>query len=136
MDEDFLIGDDEIIISPQTPYKSALSKNSESVELLMDRVSQIAVNRAEQKQKRSIVQISSSMRRELVEDLCQENPLFKELCDNISSLIKLINLQLLGSIQDLPPRCLEVWLSDWITLGKRVNRSTAIQLISCCAFKL
>jgi hypothetical protein len=128
--DDILIGDGGIIIDPQTSHKSALSKQSDDVELLIRQAIQLAVGRAEQKQNTPIVQTSSSMMRQLVEDFCQENPLFKEICDSIALLRKLINLQLLANIQDVPPRCLEDWVDDWITLGKKVNRATAIQLIS------
>jgi hypothetical protein len=127
--DDILVWDGGIINS-QISHKSPLSEKSDTVELLINKASRIATTRAERKQKYPIVRNSPSVTQELVEEFCQDNPLFKEICDRISRLRKLINLQLLSSIQDIPPSCLEVWLDDWITLGKRVNRATAIQLIS------
>lgn len=129
MNENFLIGDGAII-EPQTPYRSALSQRSDNIELLRSKTIQIAAKKAEQEQKRSIVIGSSSIRRKLVEDLCQKNPLFKKTCNEIASDIKLINLQLLAYIQDVPPKSLDDWLCDWATLGKKVDRVAAIQLIS------
>lgn len=128
--DDILIGDGGIIIEPQTPHKSALSKQSDDIELLIRQAIQLAVGRAEQKPNIPIEQISSSIKMELVESFCQGNHLFKEICDSLASLRKLVNFQLLANIQDVPPKCLDDWICNWTTLGKRVDRPAAIQLIS------
>jgi hypothetical protein len=127
-DEDFLIGNDGVIL-PKTSYKSRRTQQSEAIEALASKAIEIA-KEAKQKQECSILQISSSESSKLVEDLCQKNPLFKKTCNEIALEKKLINLQLLAYIQDIPPKNVDDWLSDWRTLGNKINRKIAIQLIS------
>lgn len=124
-----MIGDGGVIL-PDTPYKSALSKQSDSNELLAAKAIQLAVTRAERKEKRSLAQISGSEKLALLEDFCRENPLFKKTCNQIALERKLINIQLLAYIENVPPSSIDDWLSDWITLSNKLDRLAAIQLIS------
>ena len=128
MDEDFLIGNSREILA-QASYKSRLTQQSDTIEALVSKAIEIA-KKAEQKQEGSVLQISSSMSSKLVEDLCKKNPLFKKTCNEIALERKLINLQLLAYIQDIPPKSVYDWRSDWTTLGNKIDRVVAIQLIS------
>lgn len=128
--DDILIGLKGEIIEPYGSYKSALSQKSDKIDFLMNQVVDFVVTKERRKQQMPIKQLPPSKKQELVKALCQENYFFKELCNKLTSLKKLTDLQLLANIQDVPTKNLDAWISDWTTFGRKINRLVAIQLIS------